>query len=84
MDDVNLKSFETIQIEGNVEVTLRGTTGADSLIGNDGADTIEEEEMDTYSGIDKTNLFFQQEILALQKPLPIPSLISYLEMTQST
>ena len=39
--DVNLKSFETIQIEGNVAATLRGTTGADTLTGDDGADVLE-------------------------------------------
>ena len=39
--DVNLKSFETITIEGNVAATLRGTIAADTLIGNDGADTLE-------------------------------------------
>ena len=39
--DLNLKSFETITIEGNVSATIKGTIGADSLIGNDGADTLE-------------------------------------------
>ena len=56
--DVNLKSFEGIQIEGNVAATLRGTTGSENLIGNDGADTIEGREgADTLTGGNRQDKF---------------------------
>lgn len=56
--DLNLKSFETITIEGNVAATLRGTINADTLIGDDGADTIEGRAgADTLTGGNRQDTF---------------------------
>ena len=56
--DVNLKSFETITIDGNVSATLRGSINADTLIGDDGADTIEGRAgADTLTGGNRQDTF---------------------------
>ena len=56
--DVNLKSFEKITVEGNVSATLRGSVGADTLIGNDGSDTIEGRAgADTLTGGNRQDTF---------------------------
>ncbi len=56
--DVNLKSFETITIDGNVSATIKGTIGADNLNGNDGADTLEGRAgADTLTGGNRQDTF---------------------------
>lgn len=56
--DVNLKSFETITIDGNVSATIKGTIGSDNLIGNDGADTLEGRAgADTLTGGNRQDTF---------------------------
>lgn len=56
--DVNLKSFETITVDGNVSATIKGTIGSDNLIGNDGADTLEGRAgADTLTGGNRQDTF---------------------------